>query len=106
MRFKVLLIAIFILTITASGSIGYLFGSNMGSYPSFYEREPYEPIIIDNFSVQMYINDAKKYIDQGKEYIDNCNNDIETIEEARDNVTYEVNSFIKKYNMFISSVNY
>lgn len=106
MRFKVLLMAIFILAITASGSVGYLFGSNMGSYSSFYATEPQEPITINSFYVQMYIDDAKRYVDRGKEYIDNCNNDIETIEEARNDVTYEINRFIKKYNMFMSSIDY
>lgn len=106
MRFKVLLIAIFIITATASGSVGYLFGSNMGSYPSFYGREPHEPIIIDNLYIPMYVEDAKRYVEQGKEYVDNCNNDIETIEEARNNVADEINRFIKRHNMFMSSLNY
>jgi hypothetical protein len=65
-------------------------GSNYGwYYPPFNEYLPYNPSYDE---VQSYLNDARQYVS-------NCNEDMQQIEEARNNAVQQANNVVSSYNL-------
>lgn len=94
-------IALILVMITASASMGFLYG-NLITYPSFSmeQRRPRKPFSDDEFSLSNYQREAEEYVRRGKEYIENCDQDILSIQRERDDALDEINSFIREYNNF------
>lgn len=94
-------IALTIILMTASASMGFLYG-NLVTYPSFSmeQRRPRKPFSDDEFSLSNYQREAGEYVRRGKEYIENCDQDILSIQRERDDALDEINSFIREYNSF------
>ena len=92
--------ALILVIITASASMGFLYG-NLITYPfSMEQRRPRKPFSDDEFSLSNYQREAEEYVRRGKEYIENCDQDILSIQRERDDALDEINSFIREYNNF------
>lgn len=89
---KILIPAAVIAACTASPALAYVFGgSNLGAfgYPQYSGYLSYDPDY----------NEMRRYLDDVQEYVENCNNDIQRIQEARDDAISEANRKVNEYNM-------
>ncbi len=82
MKKRISMITIAILWV-CSVATAYYAGSNMGGfYPEFNTIFPINPTY----------EEVGRYIDEGKAYVNACNNDIQTIAEARDRAIETINN--------------
>lgn len=92
MKKLILCLGITMLCLT-SAAFGYYQGSNMSSsYPAFKEKLPYAATE----------KNIAKYTEKAQNYINACNNDISTIESARDLAIRESQEVLQKYREFRS----
>ncbi len=90
---KIALVLTVVMISLGSFSAGYAYYgySNMGYYPSFDAYLPFNPTRAE----------VGEFVDRAKEYIDACDNDIETIRNARNDAVDRANDAIRNFNMSV-----
>ena len=85
------MVALTLISSLCSFAVGYSYGwSNMGGYyPSFSSYLGYNPTR----------EEVGRYVDEAEEYVKACDNDIETIVDARRDAVNKANDAINSYNL-------
>ncbi|HML33908.1 MULTISPECIES: hypothetical protein [Sporomusa] len=95
-----------ILLCSTSIAFGYVIGStnfDMFGYPEFSRKHirPTPPYSRDSYSMSRYRTEVEDYLFQAKKYTEAANNDIDRIEEAKQDAIKAANEVVDEYNRFV-----
>lgn len=88
---KIIFVLLITLLCSTSVAFGYVIGGSnlsLGMYPAFNAYLSYNPSR----------SEVERYIQESKRYVENCNNDIDRIQEAKNDAIRKVNYEVDKYN--------
>lgn len=95
-----------ILATSMTAAFGYVAGSSnldFLGYPTFESKHmrPQKPYSKDEWSARQYRNEVETYQRHAREYLDAANNDVQRVQEEKQNAITSVNRVVDEYNTWV-----